>query len=192
MSGPSTPTDREPRQAQVFRRRTTVVSAYILVGVVAVVATLLAVGEYGHGFFPFISPFAAALPLVTFALIAGAWPHLVLADKAVSVHNSFVAYDVPLATIEEVRHGRIGLMIHTTDDKTVPVTAFTSGAAGAKLGHPEAADVVVHAIDNAREFIKPDQTATTTRRYEWRTIALAIASVAIAVGVVYTAAHTYH
>ena len=112
MSGPLTPTDREPRSAQVFRRRTTVVSAYILIGVVVGVAALLTPGEFGHGFFPFISPLASALPLVMFALIAGVWPHVVVADKGVGVHNSFVAYDVPL-----LGHRRGPAAPHRPDDQ---------------------------------------------------------------------------
>jgi hypothetical protein len=192
MSGPLTPTDREPRSAQVFRRRTTVVSAYILIGVVVGVAALLTPGEFGHGIFPFLSPLAAALPLVMFALIAGVWPHVVVAEEGVAVHNSFVAYDVPFSVIDEVRHPRIGLTINTTDEKSVPVTAFTSGAGSKTLGHTEAADVLVHAIDNAKEFVKSDPAAKTTRRVEARNVVAAVVSLAVAVGVIYGAAHTYH
>ena len=192
MSGPLTPTDREPRSAQVFRRRTTVISAYILTGIVVGAAVLLTPGEYGHGIFPLLSPAASALPLVMFALIAGVWPHVVVGDKSVGVHNSFVAYDVPYPIIEEVRQHRIGLTIHTSDEKSVPVTAFTSGAASKRLGHMEAADVLVHAIDNAKEFVKPDPEAKTTRHLEVRNVIAAIVSLAIAVGVIYGAAHTYH
>ncbi len=192
MSGPLTPTDREPRSAQVFRRRTTVISAYVLIGIVVGAAILLTPGEFGHGVFPFLSPAASALPLVMFALIAGVWPHVVVADKSVGVHNSFVAYDVPYAAIDEVRQHRIGLTINTTDDKSLPVTAFTSGAGSKRLGHIEAADVLVHAIDNAKEFVKPDPEAKPTRHVEVRNVIAAVVSVLIAVGVIYGAAHTYH
>jgi len=192
MSGPTTPTDRETRSVQVFRRRTTVVSACVLMAVVVVVAVLLTPGEYGHGFFPFISALAGALPLVIFALIAGVWPHVRVASSGVTVHNSFVAYDVPYAAIDEIRQSRMGLVIYTTDDKTVAVTAFSSGAAGERLGHPEQATLVVNAIDNAKEFAEPDTSAKITRHLERANLTAAALSIATAVAVIYAAANTYH
>lgn len=188
----SQPPGTAPRRPQVFRRRTTVAFAFILTGVIVCLAVVLTIGEYGHGIFPLLAAPAGALPLVVLVLVTGAWPHVTVGMTGVQVRNAFVGYDVPYPAIVEARQTRMGLLIHTNDRSPIPVTAFTSGSMSKTLGHASAATLVVNAIDNAREFVPPDERAVAIRRVDIRTVIAVIASIVIAVVVIYIAAHTYH
>jgi hypothetical protein len=69
-------------------------------------------------------PWALCVPAAALAVIAGVLPRLVVTDDHVEVHNLFVRYVIPYATITEAKFGRIGLALRTTGGRLVPVLAF--------------------------------------------------------------------
>jgi hypothetical protein len=188
-----TPTSDLPAEApRLFRRRTTIVPAMIMVAILAIIAIVLAPGEIGHGILPVLSAPAGALPLIVFALITGAWPHVVIAEQDLMVYNSFFTYKIPLGAIVDIRNSRMGVLIHTVNEKKIAVTAYTSGSGARPMGHEAAAGALIGAIDKAREFIPQDNDARYERTVEWRNVIVAVVSIAIAVGVIWGAAQTYH
>lgn len=204
MSASPKPTADEPiagepapspvTERQVFRRRSTVISSLVLSGLLVVVAAVLTPSEIGHGFFPAIVAFIGILPLVVLALAVGAWPHVIVDEDHVEVHNTFIWYDIPYAAIGEIKQIRMGLILRTHAGKVIPMTAYASGSAGRLLGHGDVANVVIHAVQNKMEFLKAEpehENTRAARHVETRNIIAVLASIALATAVVYAAAHTY-
>lgn len=189
------PADDTLSQRRVLRRRSTVISSFILAGLLIVVAGFLTPDEFGHGFFSVLAAFAGVLPLIVLALTVGAWPHVIIDADRMEVHNTFFWYAIPYPSINDIRQIRMGLIIKSHGGRTIPVTAYASGSAGRMLGHHDAAGLVIRAVEEKTEFFKSkpgDRTPAPVRHVERRNLVVVLVSVVIAIGVIYGAAQTYH
>jgi hypothetical protein len=122
---------------EIRRRRSAIVTGFTLAAIVVGIGVALSVGEWGHGFFPLITPVAATLPIASTLLLLGAYPHIVLGADVLHVRNSFVAYEIPYVRITETRYTRLGMIIRDDRNKVIPATAY-SGGSGMRLKANEA------------------------------------------------------
>jgi hypothetical protein len=182
-------------ESRPLRRRSTIVAGFIFASIFIAAGIGLTPGEVGHGFLSTIAPLCTAVPLALLVLVFLVWPHVVIRDEQVEVHNSFVTYDVPYRAVDDLRQNRMGLVVKTIAGKTIPVTAYTSGSAGRMMNHKEQADEVIRQVRNKMEFKRAGENEDlppVRRRVNVLTVVLVLASLAAGVLVVVGAAHTYH
>ncbi len=182
-------------ESRLLRRRSTIIAGFVFAGIVIAAGVTLTVGEIGHGFLPAIAPLCTALPLALLIVVFLVWPHLVIRDQHLEVHNSFVSYDVPYKAIDDLRQNRMGLIVRTMAGKSIPVTAYTSGSAGRMMNHKEQADEAIRLVQNKMEFKRaaPNEDLPPVRRsLNVRTVFLVLGSLAAGLLVIIGAAHTYH
>jgi hypothetical protein len=182
-------------ERQLYRRRSTIIAGFTFAGLLTALGIVLTVGEAGHGFLPLVAPVCATLALALLVLMVMVWPHVVVREERLDVHNTFMSYEVPYPAIEELRQTRMGLLVRTIAGKSIPATAYATGSAGRMLHHKDHADVVIRTVQTKMEFRRAgpnDDLPRVVRRVNVVNLLVALAAVAIALGVAIGAANTYH
>jgi hypothetical protein len=193
MQATSTSKVRDPHAPRTFRRATTVIWALMLTVLLAAVAGILAASEVGHGFLSVIAPFAGVSPLLCFALLACAWPHVVVADDTVTVRNCYTTYRIPMSDVKEFVYTRLGLFILLHSGRKVPVTAYASGSGGKAFGHGKAAESLNNAIEDKMSYLAAGtEPEPATRTVDVRNIIITIACLVACVGITWAGIATYH
>lgn len=184
----------ETGEAQVFRRRSTVVAGLVIAILLVLLSTLLTVDEWSHGFFSAIAGPVAGLTLALFALLLSVWPHVIVRDAHLEPHNSFFWYEVPYPAISEIGPIRMGLVVRTHGRKIIPLTGYASGAAGRLFRHGSAADAVINAVEAkmARRKRPGDEDAQILRHTEVRNMSAMLCAVVVTAIVIVLAVQTYH
>jgi hypothetical protein len=113
---------------EVRRRRSAVITGFILAAIVVGVGIAITPSEWGHGVIPLITPLVVTGAVAATLLVLGVYPHLILADDKLLVRNSLVRYEVPYARIAELRFTRLGMIIRSDAGKVIPATAYTGGS----------------------------------------------------------------
>ena len=157
-------------------------------------ATLLTIDQWSHGFFAAIAGPIAGLTLALFALLLSAWPHVTVRDAYLEPHNSFYWYEVPYPAIAEIGPIRMGLVVRTHGRKVIPLTGYASGAAGRLFRHRSAADAVINAVEAkmARRKRSGDEDAQIVRHTDTRNLSAMLGAVVLAAVVIVLAVLTYH
>jgi hypothetical protein len=180
---------------EVRRRRTAVISNFIIAAIVVGIGIAMTPGEWGHGFFPFITPLAATVAVAMTLLVLGAYPHLILADDRLLVRNSLFRYDVPYARIAEMRFTRLGMIIKSDTGKVIPATAYTGGSGVRLKANTEIGNFMMreidHRVDEAVELKKTDDRPVTRSLIPLNTYGL-IALWVFAIASVWLSTVTYH
>jgi hypothetical protein len=168
---------------QVFRRRSTVIFAWMFVAVPLVIGVLIGVREIHHGLVG-VATIVGALPVAVTALIMGVWPHVALGSEELEVHNSVFWFGVPYVSVSELKPTRFGLVIRTYSGKLLPVTAYASGSGKRVLGHADAADELTRAVQERIAFADDSnwrEAPPPARHIEKRNLIVLGATVAAAV-----------
>lgn len=181
-------------EAQVFRRRSTVIAGAIVAVVLVVLATLLTVDEWGHGFFPAIAGPITGLALALLALLLSSWPHVIVRDEHLEPHNSFFWFEVPYAAISAIEPIRMGLVVRTHGRKVIPLTGYGTGIGGRIFGHGAAADAVTSAVEAkmARHHQPGDGDVQIVRHWEARNAYAMLIAVVVTALIIVLAVLTYH
>jgi hypothetical protein len=162
---------------QVFRRRNTVIFASVFAVLAITVAVLIGIREIHDGL-------VAALPVVVLALVMGVFPRVTLERDRLAVHNSIFWFDVPYSSVSELKRTRLGVVIRTYAGKLVPVAAYASGSGKRLLGHADAADELIRAVQERTAYIDDSAWRAAPppkRRVETRNLIALVASLAITV-----------
>jgi hypothetical protein len=187
------PTVVDPHAPVVFRRTTTLAWALVMTILFLLLAGLLGSAYVHHGFFSVIAPLAALTPLLTFALLGMAWPHVILGDDVLTVRNAYATHVIPYGLIQEVVVIRIGMFIRIHGGSKIPVTAYASGGTAARaFGHKKSNGRLNDAIEDKMSWASADVgDATVTRTPDKRNIAITVAAFAVPVIVILLAVATY-
>ncbi len=185
---------RDPHAPQLFRRGTTLTWSSIVTVFFLAVATAVGVSYKSHGVFSVLAPYAVVLPIVIFAIIGMAWPHVIVRDADMTVCNSFASFRIPYQLIKDVRQVRIGMLVEPHHGKIVPVTAYASGSgAGKMFSHNKSASRLMDAIEDKLTFAPSEPgDAAIVRTIETRNIIISVAALIISVTVILLAVATYH
>ncbi|HKD97421.1 MAG TPA: hypothetical protein VKB69_07420 [Micromonosporaceae bacterium] len=194
MSTSSQPSTQDPAAPRVYRRRSTVITGYVISAVLLVLIVGLFSEEFGHGIFPILTEPAIGLTLILMVLVLNVWPHVIIKDRCVEVHNSLTWYEVPYESIRQIRNNRMGLMIHTHRNKTIPLTGYGTGSGKRMFGHQAQADELIGAIKSKMEFLPDDadEDAKPIRHWETRNVIALATMIVLSVVIVVLAAQTYH
>jgi hypothetical protein len=139
---------------EIRRRRSAIVTGFTLAAIIVGLGIALTPSEWGHGFFPFITPVAATLPIAATLLVLSVYPHIILGEDLLHVRNSFVAFDIPYGRITETRYTRLGMIIRDDNNKVIPATAYSGGSgvrlkANQAIGHFMMRDIDIR-VENAQ------------------------------------------
>lgn len=197
----------EPR---VFRRKSTVVTGYVFVGIIVAIVVILTVPVIGHGIWPALAAPAVGATLVLITYVMSVKPSVVIRDRGVDVHNSFASFDVPFGAIDEVRQTRMGLVLRTKAGRNIALTGYANGMGGRVVGHKEAADTLIEAVETGQRLAGhaakqkaaaagagkgraavDDDDAVVTRRWDPRMLIAVPGAMILSVLIVVAAAHTY-
>jgi hypothetical protein len=178
----------------VYRRRSTVVTGFAISAVLFVLMVGLFSAEFHHGIFSVLTEPVVGLTLILFVLLLNVWPHVIIRDRYVEVHNSLTWFEVPYQSIREIRNNRMGLLIRTHRNKSIPLTGYSTGSGKRMFGHQQQADEIINAIKAKMEFLPKDadEDAQPVRHWERRNVIALSAMVVLSVVVVYLAVQTYH
>jgi hypothetical protein len=181
-------------QPQVFRRRSTVTTAFVVAAILMGVSIWLAVDEAGHGFFAIIAAPVVGLTLALFVVLLSAYPHVIVRDDHLEPHNSFVWYVVPYPAIAEIVSTRMGLIVKGHGKKEIPLSGYASGTGRRIFGHRAAAGEIINAVEArmARSKRPGDEDATIVRHLERRNTYAMVGAVVVSIVVVVLAVQTYH
>jgi len=178
---------------RVFRRQSSVIGGFVIGGIVVIIGIALTPGEVSHGLLAALAPLGVTVPLALILLAFMASPRIVVRDDHLEVHNSFITYEIPYPAIDELRQTRMGLLVRTVGGKSIPVTAYATGAGAKVMKHSEQADEVIRAAQNNMEFAHTDEDLPPVlRRPNTRNLVAILLSVVIGVAIAIGAAHTYH
>jgi hypothetical protein len=183
----------DPHAPVVFRRTITLIWAGVLTSVFVLIGVLLGIAFAHDGFFSIIAPIAALAPLITFALMALAWPSVVIRDDTMLVRNAYATYVIPYQLIKEVVMFRIGMFIRVHDRPKIPVTAYaSSGTAGRAFGHKKSAARLSNLIEDKISWATSQvDGAVVTRTVDVRNVIITVAAFVIPTIVVVLAVATY-
>ncbi len=183
---PTTPDDFGNPLAppRIFRRRTTVVFSLILAILPLVVGGVIATNEISHGALDVAATVVTAITLSLFALVMGAWPHVVMDHERMAVHNSFFWFDIPYAGVSELSPTHLGVVVRTYAGKVVAVAAYASGSGRRIFAHQDAAAELKRAVEERTAFADDTawKSAPRPRRHA-NVLNLAVLGVAVAASV---------
>lgn len=194
MSIPSDPATQDPTAPHVYRRRSTVITGIAISVVLLVLMVGLFSAELGHGIFAVLTEPVIGLTLILLVLLLNVWPHVIIRDRFVEVHNSLTWFEVPYESIHDIRNNRMGLMIRTHRNKTVPMTAYSTGSGKRLFAHQQQADEIINAIKAKMEFLPDDvdPEARPVRHWETRNLIALLTMLALSVLVTVLAVQHYH
>lgn len=175
---------------RAFRRRTTLVFAWFFVAAPLVGGGLIGVQERHHGLNGMASA-VGAIALAVVAFIMGVRPRVVLRAEGLEVHNSIFWFDVPYVSVSELKPTKLGLVIRTYAGKLVPIAAYASGSGKRVLGHEDAADELIRAVQERTAYVddtKWKEAPPPTRHVERGNLTALAVSVAAAATVIAMAA----
>src|SRR5262249_23129574 len=108
---------------QIFRRDSTMIFGWIFAAVFALIGLYVGIRQITHGLDGVATIFSTIF-LIVVALIVGVWPHVVLKQDGLEVHNSIFWIDVPYISVSEIKPTRLGLVVRTYSGKLVAVAAY--------------------------------------------------------------------
>src|SRR5215467_645647 len=183
MSTSSNPATQDPTTPHVYRRRSTVITGISISVVLFVLIVGLFSAELGHGIFAVLTEPVVGLTLILGVLLLNVWPHVIIKDRFVEVHNSLTWFEVPYESIREIRNNRMGLMIRTHRNKTIPMTAYSTGSGKRIFAHQQQADEIINGIKAKMEFLPEDadEDARPVRHWETRNLVALLTMMALSV-----------
>jgi hypothetical protein len=193
MSQPTESTTQDPTAPRTFRRRSTVVTGFVISGVLLVLTVGLFPQNLGHGIWSVLAEPVVGLTLILIILLLNVWPHVIVKDPYVAVHNSLTWFEVPYDSIREMRTIRMGLIIRTHAGKTVPLTGYGTGSGKRMFDHKGSAALVTSAIREKMDALPDDDSdARAVRHWETRNVIALATMLALSVVITIAAVRTYH
>jgi hypothetical protein len=194
MSTSSNPTTQDPPAPRVYRRRSTVITGFVISAVLLALIVGLFPAEFGHGISAILAEPVVGLTLIVMVLLLNVWPHVIVKDSHVEVHNSMTWFEVPYQSIRAIRNNRMGLMIRTHRNKAIPLTGYGTGSGKRMFGHKQKADEIISEVKAKMEFLPEDadDDATPVRHWETRNVIALLTMIVASVVIIVLAAQTYH